>query len=116
MMYVCSLMYILGYLPSVEASVVFLSAYAVISLWALFRSNQVRVRGAGTRCGCCCCCFGNLRISHYTIVLPIATILELIGFAERREMRLQFGAWSYLFSTMSILIAPVILGKLNTPL
>ena len=86
-----------------------IGVYAIISLWAVVLSYMLHMRGAtGRCCGCCCTCCGTFW--HYTTVLPTVALLELIGYAERREMVLSFGAWPYLFSTASLLIAPVILG------
>ena len=111
------LMYIFGYVPSLTAATTMTIIYAFIVCITLFMSNMVRMRGAGHRSTCCCgclrCCFGNIKICHYTSVLPAAAILELFGYGMRRDMILEFGAWSYLFATISILIAPVILAIMN---
>jgi uncharacterized membrane protein len=47
---------------------------------------------------------------HYTAVLPVAALLEFIGYINRQDLVHHFGAWNYLFSLLSILVAPVILG------
>ena len=99
---------IIGYMPSNSATVAMILLYAIISCVALVLGYLVHKRGArGRCCGCGSCC-GNFW--HLTAVLPAVAILELFGYAERQEMIVSFGAWPYLFSSASILIAPVILG------
>ena len=90
---------IIGYMPSNSATVAMILLYAIISCVALVLGYLVHKRGArGRCCGCGSCC-GNFW--HLTAVLPAVAILEMI---------VSFGAWPYLFSSASILIAPVILG------
>lgn len=85
--------------------------YAVVTLVALVRSNSVRTRGAGEPCTCCCRpVFKDFKMWHYTNVLPASCLIELIGYVERRDLILEFGAWPYLFSLISLLVAPVVLG------
>ena len=107
------LIYIFGFIPSLTAANTMTGIYCVIVCITLFMSNMVRIRGAGSTSCCLRCCFGKLKICHFTTVLPGAAIIELIGYGARRDMILQFGAWSYLFSQISILIAPVILAIMN---
>lgn len=109
------LIYIYNYVPSVSAASTLTAFYCIIVCITIYMSNMVRTRGAGSPTTSCClrCCFGNLKICHFTAVLPSAAILELMGYSLRRELILKFGAWSYLFSTISLLIAPVILAIMN---
>ena len=109
------LMYIFHYVPSLSAASTLTAFYAVIVCVTMFMSNMVRLRGAGRPTTSCClrCCFGDIKICHFTAVLPSAAILELIGYGVRRDMILHFGAWPYLISTVTLLIAPVILAIMN---
>jgi len=108
------LIYIVGYIPSVALANAAAIIYAIVVCCSLYRSFCVRRLGLGSRscfCCCCCCCLGP--ICHYTTVLPVAAIIELIGYGCRSGMARQFGAWNYLFSTSSLLIAPVIVAIMN---
>lgn len=104
---------IFGYVPDASIALVTVLAYTLIVCFSLVRSFQVFKRGIGSNvcCGCCCCCFGP--IWHYTSVVPIAALIELIGYGCRIDMTKGFGAWNYLFTTVSLLVAPVILAIMN---
>ena len=108
-----ALEYIIGYVPSVAGASVMIAIYSILCAWTVALAVRVRRAGRlGRCCGCgCCCCCGDFW--HYTTVLPVTAVLELLGYCERRELILVFGAWSYLFSLMAILVAPVILAIMN---
>lgn len=109
------LIMIIGYVPSLDAASTMTAFYCIILVISLYIANLVRLRGAGGPTMCCCLhvCFGNAKICHYSSVLWISAVIELIGYAARRDMIMKFGAWDYLFSTISLLIAPVILAIMN---
>lgn len=108
------LKYIFGYVPSLSGATAMTAIYAIVSLVAIIRSNSVRTRGVGRPCIFCCRPrFEHFKPWHYTNVLPATCLIELIGYAERRNLILNFGAWPYLFSLLALLVAPVVLAIMN---